>query len=191
MSRTRRVGLALGSVLVALGLAAVFVPGLVSGFDPSPKLLTGVALIALLGGVAAVGARLKTSDSEIERPTPERKQSHLTPGDEFDEQLASLTARGRREGMRERRAVRDRLDDVALSVLVRDGISEGTARKRLTEGTWTDDPYAAAFFAEERATDVSLEDRFRVAFSGEPNSRKRARHAIAALARIADRERER
>lgn len=178
-------------VLVVLGLVAVFVPGLVSELDPSSKLLTGVALVALLGGVAAVGARLGTSDSGMGLPTPERKQSHLTPVDEFDQQLASLSARGRREGMRDRRAVRDRLDKVALSVLVRDGISEGTARERLAEGTWTDDPYAAAFFAEERATDVPLEDRFRAAFSGEPNSRKRARHAVAALARIADKERER
>jgi hypothetical protein len=191
VSRTRRIGYALGVVLVAVGLVAVFVPGFARGFGTSPKLLTVVGGIALLGAVAAVSARLRTDDAEGERPTPERKQSHPTPGDEFDEQLASLTPRGRRQGAGERRAVRDRLDTVAVSVLVRDGVSEAVARERLAEGTWTDDPYAAAFFAEERATDAPLEERLRAAFSSEPNMRKRARHAVSALTRIADRERKR
>lgn len=188
MSYTRRIGLAIGSALVVGGLAVVFVPGLAGGTGANSAYLTAIGLVALLGGGVAVRARLTAGDSRIELPTPERRQSYATPGDEFDRRLASLTPRGRRKGMRERRAVRDRLDEVALSVLVRDSDSEARARERLARGTWTDDPHAAAFFAEERASDISLEDRLRVAFSTEPKSEKRARHAIDALARIADRE---
>lgn len=191
MSRLRRAGLVIGTVLVGIGLAVVFVPGLVGGFGVNPAFLTGIGLIALLGFGVAVRARLTVTDSQMELPTPERKRTHSTPGDEFDRQLTSLSARGRMRGAGERRAIRDRLDELAISVLVRDGDNEATARERLARGTWTDDPYAAAFFAEERASEVSLEDRLRAAFSSEPNSRKRARHAVDALARIAKTERER
>lgn len=185
MSRVQQFGFVLGTALVVGGFAVVFVPEIASSTGANSMYLTAIALVALLGGGMVVYARLTASDSRIELPTPERKHIYSTPGDEFDRQLASLTPRGRRKGMRERRAVRDRLDEIAISVLVRDGDSEARARERLVDGTWTDDPHAAAFFAEENASDIPLEDRLRVAFSTEPSSRKRARHAIDALARIA------
>lgn len=191
MSATRRIGLALGVTLVVAGLAAVFVPGVAGGIETNPTSLTAVGLVALLGGGLAVRARLTTTDRRYELPTPERQRTHPTPGDEFDRKLETLASRGRMRGARERRAVRDRLDELAVAVLVRNGDSEAVARERLAEGTWTDDPHAAAFFAEARASDVPLEDRLRAAFSTEPNSKKRARHAVDALARIATAERER
>jgi hypothetical protein len=191
VNRTRQFGFAVGIILVIGGLAVVFIPGVAGGVRTGSAFLILIGLVALLAGGLAVRARFTASNTQKELSTPERKRTHPTPGDEFDSQLASLTPRGRRQGARERRAVRDRLDEVAISVLVRDGDSEAVAREQLTRGTWTDDPHAAAFFAEERAADVPIEDRFRVAFSSEPNSRKQARHAIDALARIADTERER
>lgn len=191
MSRARQFGFALGIVLVIGGLAVVFVPELAGGTGTNSTFLTLVGLVALLAGGLAVYARLTADDARSEMPTPERRRTHPTPGDEFDRQLASLTPRGRRQGASERRAVRDRLDEVAVSVLVRDGDSEAVARERLLDGTWTDDPYAAAFFAEESASSVPLEDRFRAAFSAEPNTQRRVRRAVDALARIAETERER
>ena len=191
MSVTRRFGLLLGVSLVLVGLGVAFAPGLAGGLAPDSQLLVAVAVIALVLGGAAVRTRLTATGGRIELPTPERPRSQPTPGDGFDRQLASLSPPGRRRGARERRAVRDRLDELAVSVLVRDGDSERVARERLARGTWTDDPHAAAFFAEASASDVPLEDRLRAAFSTEPRTKKRARHAVTALAAIAEGERER
>ena len=190
MSRSRRLGLVFGTALVFYGLLVAVAPGLARGFD-TPELLTVVGLAALIAGGMAVRARLRATNRETETPTPERRQSFATPGDEFDRQLAALVSRRRLRGAREHRAVRDRLDELAISVLVRAGDSETVARDRLARGTWTDDPYAAAFFAKASATDIPLEARLRAAFSAEPRMKKRARHAVCALARIADGERER
>lgn len=180
----RRLGLALGAAFVLGGLAVMVAPGLASGFGLGSDLLTAVAMLAGLGGVAAIYERVTADHETIDPPTPERRRPFPTPGDEFDRRLAALGPRNRRS-VRESRQIRDRLDELAIAVLVRDGDSEDRARERLAAGTWTDDPYAAAFFAEASASDVPLEDRLRAAFSAEPNSKRRARHAVDALARIA------
>ena len=180
----RRLGLALGAAVVIAGLAVMIAPDLARGVALGPNLLTAVALLAVLGAVAAVYERVTTGTQEVDLPTPERRRPFPTPGDGFDRRLAALGPRNQRS-VRETREIRDRLDELAIAVLVRDGDSEDRARERLAEGTWTDDPYAAAFFAEARASDIALEDRLRAAFSAEPSSKRRARHAVDALARIA------
>lgn len=190
MSRWRWVAIAVGVALVSWGLAVAVAPRLAGGIALTPGLLGVVAVVALLGGAGAVRARLRTDEADIDLPTPESTITHPTPGAGFDDDIAALAPGRQLEGARERRAVRDRLDELAVAVLVREGTSEHVARERLAEGTWTDDPYAAAFFAEARASDVPLEERLRAAFSSEPSSRRRARHAADALAAIANRERE-
>jgi hypothetical protein len=191
MSRGWWVAIAVGVALVLWGLAVAVVPGFAGGVAPTPALLTVVAVVAVAGGGAAVRARLRTDERDIDLPTPESARTQPTPGAGFDDDITALAPGGRMQGASERRAVRDRLDGLAVAVLVRDGDSERRACEALAEGTWTDDPYAAAFFAEARASDVPLEERLRAAFSSEPSSRRRARHAADALAHIADRERER
>jgi hypothetical protein len=190
MSRVRWVAIAVGVALVCWGLAVAVAPALAGGISLTPELLGVVAVVALVGGAGTIRARLGTDEADLDLPTPESTRAQPTPGAEFDDDIAALEPGGRMQGTRERRAVRDRLDELAVAVLVREGDSEHVARERLAEGTWTDDPYAAAFFAEARASDVPLEERLRAAFSPEPSSRRRARHAADALARIANRERE-
>ena len=185
MSRLRRLGLGFGLVLVAGGLAVAAVPGLAGGIGFGSAALTAVGLGALVLAVRAIRVRLTTTDRRPELPSPERRRPHPTPGDGFDGRLAALGSRGRLRGARDRRAVRERLEGVAIRVLVRDGLSEAAAREALARGTWTDDPHAAAFFAEASATDVPIEDRLRAAFSTEPLPGRRARHAIDALSRRA------
>jgi hypothetical protein len=191
MSRGRWVAIAVGVVLVCWGLAVAVVPAFAGGVSLVPGLLGVVAVVALLGGAGVVRARLRADETDIDLPTPESTITHPTPGAGFDDELARVLAPGgRMQEASERRAVRDRLDELAVAVLMREGDSEHVARERLAEGTWTDDPYAAAFFAEARASDVPLEERLRTAFSSEPSSRRRARHAADALARMVSRERE-
>ena len=191
MSRGRSLVVAVGVALVLWGLAVASVPGFAGGVTLTPELLGAVAVVALVGGAAAVRARLRSDGTERDLPTPESIVAFSTPGEGFDEELVALASSGRMQGASERRAIRDRLDELAVAVLVRQGANEQAARERLAEGTWTDDPYAAAFFAEARASDVPLEERLRAAFSGEPSERRRARHAADALAAIANREHER
>jgi hypothetical protein len=188
MSRGRWIAVAVGVALVCWGLAAAIAPALASGVSLASGLLGVVAALALLGGGAAIHARLGVDKTDIDLPTPESTRAQPTPGREFDDDIAALAPSGRMGGANERRAVRDRLDELAVAVLVREGDSEQAAREQLAEGTWTDDPYAAAFFAEARASDVPLEERLHTAFSTEPSSRRRARHAANALADIANRE---
>lgn len=190
MNRGRWVAVAVGVALVLWGLAAAVAPALAGGVSLASGLLGVVAALALLGGAGAVRARLRSDERDIDLPTPESTRAQPTPGEGFDDDIAALAPSGRMQGASERRAVRDRLDELAVAVLVREGDSEHVARERLAEGTWTDDSYAAAFFAEARASDVPLEERLRAAFSTEPSSRQRARHAADALADIANRERE-
>lgn len=190
MSVARRVGLGLGVVLVVVGSVILFVPTLAPDIDPSSGTLTAVGLVTLFLGGLAVRARLLVTDRRAAIPVPERRYAPPVPGDGFDGRLEAFASRGRLRGASERRVVRTRLETTAVAVLVRNGLSEGDAHDRLARGTWTDDPHAAAFFAEARASDVPLEDRLRAAFSSEPSGRRRARHAIDALSHIAAGERE-
>ncbi|EMA54023.1 DUF7269 family protein [Halococcus thailandensis] len=190
MSRGRSLAIAVGVALVLWGLAVASVPGFVGGVTLTTELLGAVAVVALAGGAVAIRSRLRAEETESDLPTPESAGEFSTPGEEFDEKVAALAPGRRMRGASERRTISDRLDALAVRVLVRQGASEQAAREQLAEGTWTDDPYAAAFFAEALASDIPLEERLRAAFSGEPSERRRARHAADALATIASRERE-
>ncbi|EMA51061.1 MULTISPECIES: DUF7269 family protein [Halococcus] len=185
MKRGRRLGLALGLALVAGGLAVAVAPGLGSGIQPNAALLTGVGIVALVLAGMAIRARLGTTDRRPALPAVERSQSHATPGDGLDRRLAAMASPGRLHGARDRRQVRDRLEATAIAVLVRDGLAEDAARDALADGTWTDDPHAAAFFADDPGTDVSLTTQLRRSLSLEPTIKRRARHAIDALAQRA------
>jgi len=185
VSRLRRLGIGLGLVLVAGGLAVTVVPGLAGGIGFDSAALTAVGLGALVLAARAIRVRLGATDRRPDLPSPERRQSCPTPGDGFDDRLAALGPRGRLRGARDHREVRERLEGVAIRVLVRDGLSEAAAHEALARGTWTEDPHAAAFFAEASATDIPIEDRLRAAFSTEPRPGRRARHAIDALAQRA------
>jgi hypothetical protein len=189
MSRGRSLAIVVGVALVLWGLAVASVPGFAGGVTLTTELLGAVAIVALVGGAAAVRSRFRTEETESDLPTPESAGEFSTPGEGFDDDVAALAPGGRMRGASQRRTIRDRLDELALRVLIRQGVNEQAAREQLAEGTWTDDPYAAAFFAEAHASDVPLEERLRAAFSGEPSERRRARHAADALAAIANRER--
>jgi len=182
VSRGRRLGLALGLALVVGGLAVAIAPGLGNAIRPNATALTAVGIAALGLAGLAVRARLNASDRRPELPAVERARSHATPGDGFDRQLTAMSSRGRLKGARERREVRDRLEAAAVAVLVRDGLSEEAAREALAAGTWTDDPHAAAFFADDPDAGVSFAARLRLSLSVEPLIRRRARHAIDVLA---------
>ncbi|MFC7176142.1 DUF7269 family protein [Halosegnis marinus] len=87
--------------------------------------------------------------------------------------------RSRADDRRQER-VAERLEAVALAVFATEGYSEAAARDLLADGSWTDDPEAAAFFAET-GSDAAAEGRLRDLFESTPPFVRRARRAVAAL----------
>jgi hypothetical protein len=169
---------------VVAGTAAVVV-GLVAAWGFVDVSLP--ALLVPLVGAAAVLIAARTARellSPTDRPAlpdPERRHAATVPGDEFDATLASASRHGRIGGAADRDAVRDRLESVAVEVLTRyDGDTPERARRRLAEGTWTDDPAAAAFFGGGTA-DVTVLDRVRFVATSDSAFRRRAARVVAVL----------
>jgi hypothetical protein len=159
---------ALGVAFVAVGFAMLFVPGLAGLFNANEVFLTLVGLGFVLQTVRVVNARRETPYEQGETADPEVAQELPTPGDEFDDLLEDAAAV--RYSAHERDAVRERLYAAAVSVVVRtEGLSREQAAQRLEDGSWTNDPYAAAFFTGEIGDTsllqrVSLFDRSRSQF---------------------------
>ena len=159
---------ALGVLFVAVGFALLFVPGLAGLFDANELFLTLVGLGFALQTVRVVNGRRATPYEQADTADPEIAQELQTPGDEFDDLLEEAAAL--RYSAHQRDAVRERLRAAAVATIVRtEGRSREQATQRLEDGSWTDDPYAAAFFTGEIGDTslvqrVSLFDRSRSQF---------------------------
>ncbi|MFD1512713.1 DUF7269 family protein [Halomarina rubra] len=175
-----RARVVLGTLAVLVGLVAT--AGVVSVSLP-PSFVPLVGLAAVVIALQAVRDLSGPSDAPI-LPEPERRHVATVPGDAFDDLLTSASLYGRVDGSSDRLAIRDRLETVAIDVLTRyDGDTPEEARTRLAEGTWTDDPTAAAFFSSTVEADVSFLDRFRFSATSDSQFRREAAHAVGALAR--------
>lgn len=171
---------ALGVALVALGLGLVAAPGLAPvALDAWAVALVGV--VALLQGVNRMRERRRTPIDAEELPDTERAQALPRPGEEFDAAIEG----GDLDAMRSysaRKRVRERLEGAAVDALVRHrDLDEAAAREALTEGTWTDDPWAAAQFAGGFPDWTPL----RVRLLGWTTRRRHARRAVRAADEIA------
>ncbi|WP_123538224.1 DUF7269 family protein [Halosimplex salinum] len=169
----------LGAVLGVVGLAAVAVPGIAA---PLP---TGDAFLALVGGVLLLGAvgqiqrRRRTEPEYAETPDAELAVDLPTPGDDLDRRLNRLALTRFSEA--ERHRLRDEIGDVAATTIQRrERCDEAEAERALREGTWTDDPFAAAFFTG-LAPEANTTDRMRELLHSEPPFKRRAVRAIDAV----------
>lgn len=188
MSVRRRLATVVGSVVALLGLAFILRPDLALGVSGSNVHLVIISLLALVEGARILSDRRATEIEAAETPDVERARPSPRPGDDFDRRLADAVGR-RYSNYRAKRQLRDRLRKTAVDVLVwRGDCSEETARERIDAGTWTDDPYAVAFLSDERTAAVPLVERVRRSLSREPRFRRQARHAVDAIARIAETE---
>lgn len=185
MSLRRRLLTTAGFLAVLVGFVFVLRPALAFELADTKSFLVG-ALALVLGVRTLVGQRREPME-QAETPDPEVVTAFPQPGDEFDALLAGT--RGRRRSNRYNKGnVRDRLEAVAIDVLVwRTGDTRAEAKRRLDAGEWTDDPYAAAFFAGGTAS-VSLRERVSDSLSRESRFQRQARHAADAIARHEQRE---
>jgi hypothetical protein len=165
------------------GLGAI--AGLVRVGAVPDAILTLIAVLALLPALGVAADRYQHRHQQADPPAPERRATVTAPDAEFD-LLLSGGSLGTVVGPGDRAAVRERLETDAVAVLTRyEGLSEQRARDRLADGSWTDDPYAAAFFGAGDPT-VPLRERVRAALRDESRFQRRARHAVHELSRRVD-----
>lgn len=162
MSALRSLLTSAGVALAAIGLLIVVVPGTARAL-PLPRLAVLVlGLFALVEAARSLQARRRASIEGADLPEPEARFEAAVPGDAFDERVASLGRRARRNwagsgGERLRRRLRSSAVEAAAH---RWRLPTDEARERVETGAWTDDPVAAAFLG---GPDVPLPPwRFRV-----------------------------
>ena len=149
MARSRPFLAVVGAAAVVVGVLVAIQPGL-AGQVAIPTIpvsaIGGLALVfALLIGLR----RRDTSFRDAEPPEVEAIREFPRPGTAFDESLRRTHGLGV-EAARLRRESREDLAAVTIAVLeVAEGYSPEAAEHALEEGTWTDDPVAAACFAAE------------------------------------------
>ncbi|WP_435178956.1 DUF7269 family protein [Halorussus sp. AFM4] len=156
------------------------VAALVTALGNDYFVVASFAGAGLLVAASALASRERSGLRQTETPTPERPVTAPPAGDAVDEALASRTALLPVVGRERREELRERLRTAAVETRVRRGeCGPEEARRRLDEGSWTDDPEAAAFLAgRDPGTDARLEALLRL----EPWSRRGARRAVRAIA---------
>ncbi|MGB9963955.1 hypothetical protein [Halobacterium sp. CBA1126] len=180
----RRVLLALGVALTALGVAVAADPALAVtlGLPAVPRVV--VAVLAVAFALAARAARKNVDFRDPEEATVrasslEGRFEPPRPGADVDADLAAGSGASTTDDR-----LRERLRVLAVRVLAdAEGWSEEEAHRRLDDGTWTDDRAAAALFA----ADVSPPSRHVVASLTrfESTREREVRHALAELERRA------
>ncbi|SEO44975.1 hypothetical protein SAMN04487948_102472 [Halogranum amylolyticum] len=182
MSRTTAVVAAVGLGAVALGLASVALRE-TFGFSLSYTFVTLVGALAVAQGVRAGSRRRRVEYAETETDDPERRFRVPTPGDEFDEQVASGVGWSLRN-VSAQRDVRDRLHQTVVDTLVvHENCSVDEAEEQVETGTWTDDAVAARFLSDG-APALPLRTRVRALFRRGSRFHRQVRHTVAALARL-------
>lgn len=177
----RRLLLAAGICSFALAVAVLI--GLAS-LSIRRGLVVFVGAIAVLLAINEL-ARRRGARSLARTPDPERRNRVPVPGrdligtvDQFRTETYGFTVSSRRivEGLR----------GAAIAVLTRfEGLSDPQARARIEDGSWTDDPQAAAFLSPELDPPrSSIRDRLAAALDRDTAFRAGVRRTAAAVARI-------
>ncbi|ELZ25460.1 hypothetical protein C475_10529 [Halosimplex carlsbadense 2-9-1] len=166
----------MGLAAVAAGVVLTFRPGLVA-FDWATLATLGVWVVALAGVAVAAFERFESDDAPSGGlPQVGERPDYGVPGDDLAAAVAEVGAGERDVADRDR--VRERLQVAAVDALERfAGDAPEAAERRVADGSWTDDPDAAALFAD--GDDAHHE-------GVEPDFDRRAERAAAAVARLRD-----
>jgi len=179
---SRSITATLGVLLGVVGIAALAVPRITTPLPTGESFVLVVGAVLVLGAVAQVQRRRHTELDYAETPDAELAVDLPTPGDDLDRRLGRL--RLTRFNEAERHRIRDEIADVAAETIRRrQRGSREAARRALEEGTWTEDPFAAAFFTG-RVPQAPTTDRLRELFDRESPFKRRAVRSIDALERL-------
>jgi len=170
-----------------VGLVLAFVPGVAAAVSLPDLLPTVLAGLAVVAGLYRAAQWLDRDSSRQPLPEPERPRPVTVPGEEFDALLSATSSFGISSGDQRALTAREEIETLALSVLTQyRGLSRAEARRRLNEGTWTDDQLAADFFVSTTGGGSSLRESVAGSLWGDGPFERRARHAVAELDRIVD-----
>jgi hypothetical protein len=183
----RRVLAGAGLAVALLGVLFASVPGVAPGVAGVPS-----QAVLVLGGVAGLLAvwsvqyRRSNPPTQVRMPDPEVRSAFPRPGDDVNHLLDTAFDSEGVRAARDRERLKRRVRAVALGALVRRrNLTREEAERRLDEGEWTDDPYAARYFAEGSVdAPLPLRDRVKVALELDTAERPGARRAIAEVESI-------
>lgn len=179
---SRSVTAVLGAVLGVVGLAAIAAPQITTPLPTGESFVLVVGAILVLGAVGQVQRRRHTDLEYAETPDAELAVDLPTPGDDMDRRLERLSLTRFNEA--ERHGLREDVGDVVAATIRRhERCSAAEAERALDEGTWTDDPFAAAFFTG-RAPEAPTTDRVRELLHRDSPFQRRAVRAIDAADRL-------
>ncbi|ELZ80279.1 hypothetical protein C453_19435 [Haloferax elongans ATCC BAA-1513] len=196
MSSTNRIVLVVGLVSSLTGLCLVALPSVASLVSLSGVARTApialVGMLSLLLAARYVAGEISSSKARhdeqqtrsTEFPTPKHRPGYEHPGVAFARRLGGIEWTDRREeDPKERLELRAELRQAARTVLSRtEQWSRTDVETRLDDGTWTENPQAAAFFADDVVPSLSPWHRVRSLCRSEPVFARRARHAVSELA---------
>lgn len=176
----------LGGVAGVAGLALAFVPGLADDVTVARAFVFALGMLAAVLAVADVRTLAGNEVDQAEPDDVEVGVEHPRAGAAVDDLLAAA-ARGYDRSTQDRRdEVEERVREAAFDVLARrEDATRAEVETMLAEGSWTDDPYAAAFLGAIEVDDLPLRERIVNALRPEARF---ARRATAAIDAIAERE---
>lgn len=179
-----RITAVIGVVLGVVGLVALAFPALTARLPANDVLVTALGALLAIGGLREVRRRHRTELGYATTPDAEEAVELPTPGDEFDRRLDELS--GLLYRARERQRIREEVVEVAVATLQRRyEYTAAEAKTALREGTWTDDPFAAAFFTG-RSPPTGRLTRVRELLGAGTAFQHRARRAVDELHRLAE-----
>lgn len=168
-----------GVAALLAGFLAVFQRGVAGLFDFSYAFVTLVGVLAAVQGVRYASARRRTEHVSLDLGDPEERYVVDVPGAEVDDWLRRVDPRSR-GGARFRNRLRERIREAAVERLVSArGHTPAEAEAALADGSWTDDPAAAAFLAPSLG--YPLRTRLRVRLRGGSLFRHGVDRTVAAL----------
>ena len=187
---------ALGIGVFGLAAVVVLVPGAESllPVDAAVEALgLDYLLVAILGVVAVLvtllilAMRALGGQDQATPPDPESIETVPRFGADVDAVVEDgLGLRNRLLGDGGE-AVRERFRETAVRTVARvDNCDHASARRRVADGTWTDDPEAAAFLAEDGAGAGTMRMRVRAALAGESLFQRGARRTASAIVDLAE-----
>ena len=165
-----------GFLGLGLGIATLVVPDLLA-VEAEEIFVTSIALVTLLYtcwiGIERLRGHVRWGNSpdveiQVKIPTPGRELEDVLS--EFADEAEVVTESNTKDGLR----------TAAIAVLTRyEGLSPADARERIVQGTWTDDPVAAAFLSEQMAP---LTTRIGTRLTRESSDESGIRHTVDAFA---------
>lgn len=174
-----------------LAVATALLAGLVLVTDttlPVEALVTALGndylVLVLVGGVAVLGAasvQARRGIGGIDQATPpDTEDVHVVPtlGSDLDDYLATPFGVGASEPPR----TQSRLFRLAVTVVVHEeNCQRADAQRRVENGRWTTDPYAAAYLAP--GTSLTPGQRLRAMLGGDSATQRGVRRAATEIVR--------